>query len=83
MNWKKNKDQKKILTKGEVVLLTRMFFGKHKGEFFKDIPKDYLQRLLGTDDLDEDLKFTVGHYLTNQEIQKLLFRGVLFEKQHY
>jgi DNA polymerase III epsilon subunit-like protein len=45
------------------VLLTRMFFGKHKGEFLKDIPRDYLQWLSGTDDLDEDMRFTVGHYL--------------------
>ena len=45
------------------VLLTRMFFGKHKGEFFKDIPQDYLRWLSGTDDLDEDMRFTVEHYL--------------------
>jgi exodeoxyribonuclease X len=45
------------------VLLSRMFFGKHKGKFFKEIPKDYLQWLSGTDDLDEDVRFTVGHYL--------------------
>ena len=45
------------------VLLTRMYFGKHKGEFFRDIPKDYLQWLSGKDDLDEDMRFTVGHYL--------------------
>ncbi len=45
------------------VLLSRMYFGKHKGEFFKDIPQDYLKWLSGTDDLDEDMRFTVGHYL--------------------
>lgn len=44
------------------VLLARMFFGKHKGERFKDIPQDYLKWLSGTD-LDEDMRFTVGHYL--------------------
>ncbi len=44
------------------VLLTRMFFGKHKGERFRDIPQDYLKWLSGTD-LDEDMRFTVGHYL--------------------
>lgn len=48
------------------VLLSRMYFGKHKGQRFREIPKDYLQWLSGTDDLDEDLKFTVGHYLNNQ-----------------
>ena len=33
------------------VLLTLMFFDRHKGEFFKDIPRDYLQWLSSTDDL--------------------------------
>ncbi|NOX32330.1 MAG: hypothetical protein GXP56_01140 [Deltaproteobacteria bacterium] len=47
----------------KLVLLTRMYFGKHKGKFFREIPKDYLQWLSGTDDLDEDMRFTVGHYL--------------------
>ena len=45
------------------VLLNRMYFGKHKGVFFRDIPKDYLQWLSGQEVLDEDLRFTVGHYL--------------------
>ena len=45
------------------VLLSRMFFGKHKGERFREIPKDYLQWLSGQDDLDDDMRFTVGHYL--------------------
>ncbi len=45
------------------VLLTRMYFGEHKGQFFRKIPKDYLQQLSGKDDLDEDMRFTVGHYL--------------------
>ena len=44
------------------VLLSRMYFGEHKGKFFRDIPKDYLQRLSGKDDLDEDMRFTVGYY---------------------
>ena len=45
------------------VLLTRMYFGEYKGERFRDIPRDYLQWLSGKDDLDEDMRFTVGHYL--------------------
>ncbi|WP_457552556.1 exonuclease domain-containing protein [Desulfobacula sp.] len=45
------------------VLLSRMYFGKHKGQFFRDIPKDYLQCLSGQDDLEEDMRFTVGYYL--------------------
>jgi len=44
------------------VLLSRMYFGKHKGKMFRDIPKDYLQWLSATD-LDENMRFTVGHYL--------------------
>lgn len=48
------------------VLLSRMFFGKHKGKLFREIPKDYLQWLSGKDDLDEDMRFTVGQYLNNQ-----------------
>lgn len=47
------------------ILLSRMTFGKHKGQFFRDIPKDYIQWLSGQDDLDEDMKFTLGHYLKN------------------
>ncbi len=46
------------------VLLSRMYFGKHKGKFFREIPKDDLQWLSGQDDLDEDIRFTVGHYLS-------------------
>ena len=45
------------------ILLSRMYFGKHKGQFFREIPKDYLQWLSEQDDLDEDMRFTVGHYL--------------------
>ena len=37
------------------VLLSRMYFGKHKGERFRDIPVDYLQWLSGKDDLDLDI----------------------------
>jgi uncharacterized protein (DUF3820 family) len=33
------------------ILLNRMFFGKHKGEFLRDIPKNYLKWLSGKDDL--------------------------------
>lgn len=45
------------------VLLSRLFFGKHKGERFRDIPVDYLMWLSGKDDLDGDMRFTVEHYL--------------------
>jgi len=44
------------------VLVPRMPFGKHKGMKMAEVPKDYLQWLSSTD-LDEDLAYTVGHYL--------------------
>jgi len=44
------------------VLLTRMPFGKHKGMRIDKIPGDYLQWLSGTD-LDEDMAYTIKHYL--------------------
>jgi uncharacterized protein (DUF3820 family) len=47
---------------GSPVLVPRMPFGKHKGLKMAEVPKDYLEWLSGTD-LDEDLGYTVGHYL--------------------
>jgi exodeoxyribonuclease X len=44
------------------VLVPRMPFGKYKGLKMAEVPKDYLQWLSGTD-LDEDLAYTVRHYL--------------------
>jgi exodeoxyribonuclease X len=44
------------------VRLARVPFGKHKGMLFRDVPVDYLE-WLKTTDLDEDLEFTVNHYL--------------------
>ena len=44
------------------VLLPRMPFGKHKGMKFDEIPIDYLEWLSGTD-LDEDMAYTVKHFL--------------------
>ena len=44
------------------VLYFRMPFGKHKGLKIKEVPGDYLQWLAKTD-LDEDLRYTVEHYL--------------------
>ena len=39
-----------------------MPFGKHKGLKMAEVPMDYLEWLSGTD-LDEDLAYTVRHYL--------------------
>ena len=44
------------------VLLVKMPFGKHKGMRIDKIPGDYLQWLSGTD-LDEDMAYTIKHYL--------------------
>ncbi len=56
-------DNKMMDISSKPVLLSRMYFGKHKGQLFRDIPKDYLKWLSGKDDLDEDMLFTVEHYL--------------------
>lgn len=45
------------------VLVPRMPFGKHKGLKMAEVPKDYPEWLSGTD-LDEDLAYTVRHYLS-------------------
>jgi exodeoxyribonuclease X len=39
-----------------------MPFGKHKGMLLREIPTDYLEWLHGTE-LDEDMEYTVRHYL--------------------
>ncbi len=44
------------------VLIRRMPFGKHKGQRLDEIPVDYLEWLLTTN-LDEDLEYSVKHYL--------------------
>ena len=44
------------------VLVPRMPSGKHKGLKMAKVPRDYLQWLSDTD-IDEDLTYTVNHYL--------------------
>lgn len=56
-------EDKMIEISSNPVLLNRMYFGKHKGELFRDIPMDYLEWLSGKDDLDEDMRYTVEHYV--------------------
>ena len=46
------------------VLYRRMPFGKHKSLKMEEVPADYLQWLAKTD-LDEDLRYTVEHYLNS------------------
>jgi len=45
------------------VLIRRITFGKYRGMEFKDLPRDYMRWLSGQSELDEDLKFTLSHYL--------------------
>jgi len=51
-----------IRISGSPVLVPRMPFGKHKGLKMGVVPLDYLEWLSGTN-LDEDLAYTVHHYL--------------------
>ena len=44
------------------VLIPRMPFGKHKDSLFREVPRDYLEWLSGTD-LDEDMEYTVKYHL--------------------
>ena len=44
------------------VMLARMPFGKHKGQAFAEVPKDYLMWLKGRPDLDRDLRHTLEHH---------------------
>ena len=46
------------------VLYRRMPFGKHKGLKMEKVPTDYLQ-WLAKKDLDEDLRYSVAHYLNS------------------
>jgi exodeoxyribonuclease X len=48
---------------GSPNLLQKMGFGKHKGTDFKDVPRDYMRWLRTQTNLDQDLRFTLDHYL--------------------
>lgn len=53
-----------IAQQAEPILLTTVGFGKHRGERWEDIPRDYLQWLEGNPQgSDEDTRFTIRHYL--------------------
>lgn len=43
--------------------LTRIKFGKHKGEKFEDLPRDYLEWLKKQEDMDDGVKAAVGRFL--------------------
>ena len=44
------------------VFIPRMPFGKHRDMLFREVPKDYLEWLSGTE-LDEDMAYTVKYHL--------------------
>ena len=56
--------QEMIHISSNPVLIARMPYGKHRGELFSEVPRDYLEWLSGTD-LDEDMAFTVKKQLGN------------------
>jgi hypothetical protein len=50
----KNFDYAKLSIPSKPVLLSRIYFGKHKGLLFRDIPVDYLRWLSKQDDLNKN-----------------------------
>ena len=44
------------------ILLPKVHFGKYKGYYFQDVPKDFLQWLL-KEDFDKDLTYTANYWL--------------------
>lgn len=47
---------------GQPVVLHRVRFGKHEGELWQDVPRDYLNWILRQGDFDEDVRHTAHHY---------------------
>lgn len=45
-------------------LLPKVQFGKHFGKAWKDVPRDYLDWVVGQKDMDEDVVFTAKHHLS-------------------
>ena len=56
--------QEMIQISSNPVMIARMPYGKHRGELFSAVPRDYLEWLSGTD-LDEDMAYTVKTNLGN------------------
>jgi len=55
---------KMVEVSSKPVLYRKMPFGKHKGLKMEKVPVDYLQWLAKTD-LDEDMRYSVAHYLNS------------------
>lgn len=45
------------------VLLTKVRFGKHEGQRWSEVPRDYLQWIVRRGDFDADVLHTARHYL--------------------
>jgi len=54
----------------EPALLTTITFGKHRGEKYKDAPTDYLEWMVGAQDMDADRVFTAKHWIGERAKQK-------------
>ncbi len=53
------------------ILLKKMPFGKHKGEFFKDIvfsDRSYMEWMFNSMEMDENMRHTVVHYLKGHHL---------------
>jgi DNA polymerase III epsilon subunit-like protein len=57
-------DARIIEVSNQPVLFRRMPFGKHKGLKMEEVPADYL-KWLARGDLDQDLRYTVEHFLNS------------------
>jgi exodeoxyribonuclease X len=45
------------------VVLTKVRFGKFKGQQWKEVPRWYLEWVMKQDDIDNDVKYTADYYL--------------------
>ncbi|NUJ97363.1 hypothetical protein HGA92_01080 [Candidatus Gracilibacteria bacterium] len=83
--FKELKNRENIKTDDEIIekmlsitknpmLLYKCTFGKHKGELWKNIPKDYLDRIINKSDInDKDIRYTANYYLNNNSWFKKIF----------
>lgn len=61
--------EKMVEISSKPILLKKMAFGKYKGDWFKDIAMkdlDYLLWMRRAMDMDENMRFTVEHYINNR-----------------
>lgn len=65
------------------VVLYRCGFGKHRGELWSDVPKDYLQWIVKQSDFDPDTAHTARYYLGQSggtaDHTRVVYRGTTIE----